>query len=275
MKKYFLLLILFSLISCSNVATKIAILQDNAIDNKLSIMNNDTTFNYNDELTINQKLFLFVSRFINKSNLVIRHLTLQDIYNNNNVNEKNILKLVKVLSYYNDTIPENPLIWAEGYSYYEYTKVPISIYLKSNMDSVKQQIRDMLDLIENGFMITSFYNSEEHLFYPLLLGDLRKEPLNYFLQEKLKSKNTQIKCDISINPYINQYYGYNKSIVYKLKARPIGFNIHIPVKDSTIFIYENGKIANFEYYRGIEYKYKSSFSQLLDLMQWNRIKTLF
>ena len=184
------------------------------------------------------------------SNLVVRHICILDIIENKTKRISMVSKLLFILS------PDN--LWAEGYSYWLYTRIALSMYAKHfNIPWLGQIIYD----IDTMFDLTS-YEGLNGQKWPAPFGDLRHIPLK-------KQKDIDRRCNYStklFNKVGNIYYIYDY---------PLGFNTHCEVKRSMRII-DGGRPLNFKFYEGYTTKYNSKPEEVKDtFFNWKRIKSIF
>ena len=192
------------------------------------------------------------------SNLVIRQYCLIDLLRNNPNHKEQINELVNRISYYG-------AIWAEGYTYWEYTK-RILLPWAEKFDQEKTLL--LIKSIDFGFVRTA-YKRDAH-WYPAPLGDLRDVPLNDKLQNVCNILNMK---DIDIEVGSIRFISNEKETIYKIKSYPVGMNIHIP-KDDYIVKIVDGIPVGFVFYTGIDNKYNSKFDEWEDLFDEKRIETI-
>jgi len=163
-----------------------------------------------------------------------------------------------------------PLLWAEGYSYWLYTKPFIEYYaFKANYDhsntTLVPPFEYFISTIDHGFADTAYYR--KGILYPAPFGDLRDIPLEKHLQNKVPFTN------VDIDPL----FKYNQK--YTIYGNPMGFNTHIP-KDSYRIDAASGipvdpdKSVPFKFYEGYSLKYKNKWQELLDTFSFKRIKSI-
>jgi len=201
-------------------------------------------------------------------NLVIRHYVLIDYSNNYYKYTDKILSLIKKLCWYTNS--RKHLLWAEGYSYWLYTKPFLQYYaikancVHSNITLISP-FEYFISEIDQGFADTAYYRKD--ILYPAPFGDLRDTPLEQHLQSQTPD----------INAEIVPLYKYNQK--YTIHGSPIGFNTHIP-KDSYRIDAASGipidpdKSVPFKFYEGYSLKYKNKWQELLDTFSFKRMKSI-
>ena len=196
------------------------------------------------------------------NNLVIRQFALIDIFNNFPTNKSRIQTLLDTLSY--KSTVDQYRIWAEGYSYWEYTKIILNDWIaKFALVTDMTYINSVVSKIDQGFVITAYLRGT--VWYPAPFGDLRDEPLNSSLQQAHTISSITI-ANVTLTKSGN-------SISYSITGRPIGLNTHIPV-NSYISTIINEVPNNFKFYTGYSAKYKSLSEELADTFNSNRLKTV-
>jgi len=196
---------------------------------------------------------------ISPNNIVIRQYCLIDLLNGTPDHYNDILRNVKTLSY-------NGEIWAESYSYWEYSYVFLSVWVEKFSGVLDtNNILSLIDGIKSGFVKTSYLR--DSLYYPAPFGDLRDEPLNPELQSKC-----QVNTDSVIKHSIITINRFDDYILYTINGRPIGLNTHVP-KDTFSVEVKNG-MTNFKFYTGYSTKYANNKDELLDMLDIKRVNTL-
>jgi len=190
-------------------------------------------------------------------NLVIRQWCLIDLLKGKNRHEKEIVNLLICLSY-------NRELWAEGYSYWGYTREILDEWLKKFGSTDVAAIEKGVDA---GFVRTAY--KRNGVWYPAPFGDLRDVPL---------SPELQTACDSLIDTATVGIVSLKKErnpliIFYRIEAQPIGMNFHIPKRNTTIRVF-NGIPLNFVFYTGYGNKYKSKEEEAADLLDSVRVKTI-
>ena len=199
---------------------------------------------------LNGNQWVALATHFGPNNLVIRHRCLQGIFGNKEYREE-ILGLFGVLA---------PGLWAEGYSYWKYTKSILAswgaLYYPEIMDKIK--------IVDSGFTLTSYVGVDGKL-WPAPFGDLRKEPLEEALQNGRRMDYSSAPVAMKI---------VNEGAVYKIKPYPLGGNTHVPIKVQVINV-KNGVPEGFKFYEGYDKKYPNGFAEFLDIIRPIRIFSLF
>lgn len=196
-------------------------------------------------------------------NLVARQWALVDLFKNSAAHRGAILNIVNTLSYKQVGAYR---LWAEGYSYFNYTMDVIKPWIEKFQGSHDlSDLKNIIQNIEQGFIITSY--SRNGVWYPAPYGDLRNEPLAPELQQDHELKT------VRVTEVIFNYLASEKRIWYSITGRPIGLNTHIPKNDSTITIV-NGVPANFRFYTGYQNKYKNTWEEYMDTYHIKRLKSI-
>lgn len=213
-----------------------------------------------DQMTkLQNNIWIALAEKLAPNNLVIRQYCLIDIFRKemglplNNFHKINILRLLEKLTYNNNEL------WAEGYSYWLYTKDALCIW---NDVFNHADIAEFINKIDKNFIITSY--KRDSLWYPIPFGDLRDIPLAQ--QQDHEVKNVIIGS-ASMQRVDNK-------TVYRMIAKPIGFNTHIPKKDIEITVTDNYK-PDFKFYDGYKNKYKNIVDEMIDTFDVKRIASIF
>jgi hypothetical protein len=197
------------------------------------------------------------------SSIVIRQLILIDIILQEPRHYEEILKLIKLLSYW----PYNGCIWSEGYSYFEFVYKFLDqyiVYFNPMIDT--EELEDMISYIKNGFVETAY--KRDSLWYPAPFGDLRDIPLSDELQTACSrvKEEKKVECSI-ITKKIEK-----DTIIYKIMGKPIGLNSHIPI--DTFYVNVVNGLPNIKFYTGYNNKYKSKIDEVRDVYDPRRLKSL-
>jgi len=191
-------------------------------------------------------------------NLVIRQWCLLDLLKNNLRNKDNVANMVSRLSYQGGNLYR---IWAEGYSYWQYTRMILDAWVvKFGGVTEMTAIKNMIGEIDQGFVQTAYLRSG--VWYPAPFGDLRDVPLDKELQITHMISNLTVK-----NVSTTTIPG---GIKYVIKGRPIGLNTHIPKNDSTITVI-NGIPQGFKFYTGYDKKYNNKLDEMIDTFDMKRV----
>lgn len=200
------------------------------------------------------------------SNLVVRQYALLDLMLRRPKYVEQILKQLKTLTY---NTKDNIKLWAEGYSYYRYTKDILDEWCKLfPTTSSAFGINTLLNQIDKGFVETAY--EKNGVLYPALFGDLRNEPLRdpygvLYPAKQIDSKSVYIA---------NVFMAYDKTVnsyMYIISGNPIGLNTHIPKNESVSFVIREDVIG-FKFYEGYDKKYKNKMEEVGDSL--NTIKSI-
>jgi len=200
-------------------------------------------------------------------NLVIRQYALIDLFTGKPDHAKKIKHLVNVLS--SGTTVYNYRTWAEGYSYWIYTKDILVPWIEK-FDTEKNGIGFMADDIDNGFAYTSYLKYNEGKYYPAPFGDLWNIPLDSTGQYKA-NMIAKLADTAKIINVTRLNTGY--TICYRISALPIGMNGHCE-KESKTYRIENYSPLGFKYYEGYKLKYSDQTSEWKDLLNPIRLITI-
>jgi len=186
-------------------------------------------------------------------NLVIRQWCLIDLFKDTCLHKRPIKSSIKYLTYDEDSVS----LWAEGYSYWLYTKSFLQEW--SDVFAI-EGIKKKISQIDRGFLRTSY--KRDGNWYPAPLGDLRDEPLEESLQydHLCQSRLGILRFDCNTK-------------TYKILGDPIGLNPHIPADTFEVKIIM-GYPKNFDFYKGYDKKYKSKKEEWADILKPNRINSL-
>lgn len=187
------------------------------------------------------------------NNLVVRHLCLTDILNARPENQERIERLLGKLA-------PSPKIWAEGYSYWEYTRGILKYWVDNFKDTyrvarVKCAMRD----IDANFALTSYMRDGKK--YPAPFGDLRDVPLRHELQGD--EQEPQFRGEF-LTKHGDRYF---------IKPYLLGGNTHTPARNE-VFAIVGGRPAGFHFYTGYDKKYQSAKREWADI-GWRFVRKLF
>ena len=253
--------------------TKLAIFQE-MIFNKY--ITDPASITDADEVRLFTNWYVKIAKHIAPSNLVIRHLCLQQlILKMDWTNE--IIKLMRRLSYWDGHTYH---LWAEGYSYWGYTKGFLCKLFS-------MEILEIINAIDYNYQKSAYVY--KGIMYPAAYGDCFEVSLENYVQDLDK-----VERDALCIPVLKQtFYGSdippvwrnfsalipeNEKILvtYKVFGKPIGFNTHIPIRDSKMFIDNiRGKPVPFAFYQGYQKKYPNKWAELLDTFHWKRFISLW
>ncbi|MFW6273020.1 MAG: hypothetical protein ACOC2U_04510 [bacterium] len=260
MKNITVLLILFLVGCCGsglnnlqykNFNTSTLALMQDRVFNKLS--NSDTISN--DEINrLKNNCWVRWAEKLAPNNLVVRNLCLLDIIENDTKRIKRIYSQVESLVYYDKTFH---YIWAEGYSYWLYTKPILKMY--SNRFDV-EYIKSLIENVDENFQKSAYIR--DGVLYPAPYGDLRNEPLEDTLQNINKVETNVILTHI-----------VKIDSIYRIAAWEVGLNTHITKKPMSIkiidghpHIMKNDSLFEYEWYSGYNKKYKCKIDEITDVL---------
>ena len=183
-------------------------------------------------------------------NLVVRHFILIDLINNNKKNMKKILIQLTKLA---------PDIWAEGYSYWLYTRPFLATYsAKTGSRVIREHICD----IEQCFCESAYMRGDE--IYPAPFGDVRDEPLD----------STTLSFFKTMSAKYHLIFLRKSRLFYYVDPYLLGFNTHTPKKREKIRIVK-GVPSGFKFYTGYNNKYKTKRSERKDTFTVKRFFSIF
>lgn len=225
--------------------TSLAVFQDRLIK---QVRKKDLTISRKDLRRLNGNLWVCAAARLGPNNLVIRHRCLQDIFNGKRSNRVKILRLFDTLT---------PGLWAEGYSYWKYTKEILSAWANLYQTSFCTLISE----VDTNFVRTA-YTGKDGKLWPAPFGDLREEPL----EDSLQGKEAESKVTCSPVTKIED--------IYRVSPYPLGENLHTVVKGYTVRI-RDGVPEGFKFYEGYDKKYTNKVSEALDMLSPRRIFSIF
>lgn len=208
---------------------------------------------------LKKNLWVISAEMLAPGNLVIRQFCLIDLFNNSPDHTRRIKRQINCLSYGKP----NNRIWAEGYSYWLYTRSILDVWINRFPNT---DISDMIHEIDDGFIKTSY--CRDGSWYPAPLGDVRDQPLGIELQltceQDFKYRSFPIKvANVTVN----------EDLTYFLEGWPIGMNLHTIKSNDTIQIID-GIPVNFTWYTGYNNKYPTKDLETADLLDIRRLETI-
>lgn len=213
-----------------------------------------------DLATLKDNVWVKLAENLAPGNLVIRHLCLIDLFEDNNKNVDEIKAQLDIIG---------ADIWREGYSYWLYTK-PFLVAYSAKFGWFNEYIKEM----DKKFAKTA-YIGKDSLVYPAPFGDIR----HVFLENS--ADTTLIEDNINLFPIEKKTISSNE-IIYQIKECPVGMNTHIPkenqtivVKNGMVFISKNEILVDFIWYDGYDKKYDNIYKKILDTFSLKRIFSLF
>lgn len=200
--------------------------------------------------------WVLIARKLAPSNLVIRTDCILDLVSGIPSRRKAIAQQIDKLC-----LTTNHL-WAEGYSYWKYTKAALLPYYKK-FGFFGPFVRK----IDRNFRDTSY--EVDGVLYPAPFGDLRHEPLEEHLQTTMFTFS-----EYSAPPIVKHMR------TYKVSANPVGLNCHCPSENQIWTITPTGNVCDpkgneFPWYTGYPAKYKNKISEITDLLKPTRIFSIF
>lgn len=208
---------------------------------------------------LHSNIWVMSAKRVAPGNLVIRQLCLIDILNNNTNNKIDILDQLNKVSY--KGIPDTYRIWAEGYSYWMYTRAALDLWQIKFNDA---EVGSIIAKVNSGFVQTAYLRGTT--WYPAPFGDLRDEPLAAVLQ-----------VNHSINNIIISILKLEKNdnvIRYTIAARPLGVNTHVPKNNTSVIVNAQGVPLGFTFYQGYDKKYINKAAEMLDTYDPKRLATI-
>jgi hypothetical protein len=223
---------------------------------------------------LKKHVWVILASKLSPSNLVIRHWCLIDLFSGAPDHAEKILKMVDLLSYKKD---ENGMrIWAEGGYYFWYTMCILQLWLDKfspfSLDTLEasniSEINRILSTIRKGITETAYLRNGEWYLAPF--GDVRNNSMAYTpIGIDLQDIHQQPSVTIAVISRID-----SGPITYRIKARPIRFNLHIP-KDDYIVSVINGDPVGFVFYDGWDKKYKDKGAEIADMLSFKRLLSFF
>lgn len=219
---------------------------------------------YIDSMDVNK--WIWLSYELAPNNLVIRQLCLLDMFRGKPFYRDMIYKQLYCLSYGDSSAS----IWAEGYSYWQYTRAALDLWVVKFRD-VKNihDIENIINKIDQGFVGTAYRRGI--YWYPAPVGDVRDEPL---------STDLQILCNEEINSRPDHgraatvsFQITDSSIMYFIQGKPVGLNLHIPMIDDTVEVI-NGEPRKFNFYKGYAKKYLTKVEEIEDMLNLRRVNSI-
>ena len=240
--------------------TKLAIFQDQC----LSAIRGGYTITSDKLNLLTGNLWCKFASFFAPSNLVIRQACIIDLTLGRPYHAEKLIDWINKLSY--SPGPEvGPRIWAEGYSYWEYTIEALSLWLDRFDGSVwEKEITSLYNKIDKGFVLTSYLRDGR--WYPAPFGDVRDEPLSLRLDTRHEMKPVSIQTK-----YFKLNFDVMDRVRYEIIAKPVGLNAHVPCDNYQLSISPNGIPAGFKFYEGFDKKYKSTLDIWKDTLRLKRI----
>jgi hypothetical protein len=230
--------------------TQCAILQDTL---HKKYMENERP-NSEDLKNLNKNLWIALGHHLAPSNLVIRNYCLQDLYSGKAQHTSEIQKLFYKLARGKD----GKLLWAEGYSYWLYTKILLKLCISKFYWT---ELDSDIDKMEKNFLDTGYLRGG--VLYPAPYGDLRDIPLEPHLQ------------GTTPEDYASAAHVTRGRDIYNISPRPMRMNVHTPKKPLCLYV-KNGRVYHgesnepYRYYIGWDNKYQSKWQEILDYIDPRR-----
>lgn len=206
--------------------------------------------------TLTADPWVIIASKVSPGNLVVRQWALIDLFRGEAQSVVKIQNMISLVSYGN-------MIWAEGYSYWQYTKAILDIWVERFKNTTNlNNIVSIMTQIDSNFVQTAY--KKGNVWYPAPFGDLYLVPLESKLQvnHNLQSRTVSI---------VNMVVAGTK-VTYGVTGRPIGLNVHIPV-DNSIVVVNNGQASGFKFYTGYGNKYQNNFAETADVLNLKRIES--
>lgn len=203
------------------------------------------TFNQEHIERLEGNLWIRMAEDIAPSNLVVRQLCLIDILNSTPKNRQKIIKQLNLLA------PGQRMIWAEGYSYWEYTRGILMLWKEKFELNRASVVSYIINTIDDNFVESSYLRDGK--IYPAPFGDLRDIPL----REELQNNHT--------TTHFRGTFLIKDRDKYKITPYILGGNTHTPAKKRVVKI-QNGYPNGFMFYKGYDKKYRSRTEEWKDII---------
>jgi len=138
------------------------------------------------------------------------------------------------------------LLWAEGYSYFQYCLEALNLL---NLP----YINNRTSIIQRTFNKIALH--KDHQCYVVPFGDCRKVLSEY-----------QVNIQKSFRHRLIDIFVYDEYIEYTLKKYRLGGNTHTQKHNETITISIKDPEVEYEFYEGYEKKYKNWFEEWKDII---------
>lgn len=221
-------------------------------DRVFSRLQEGREISFEDKDMLKRNLWARTANVAAPSNLTIRRLVLLDLVN---YNEQNLIKILNQLRRL------APNLWAEGYSYWKYTRDFLKMYAE-HLSRPAKFLEEHITSIERHFCNCSYKRGDKQ--YPAPFGDLRDEPLD----------------SITFKLFTKECYTYDLSLlskqgsVYHLRPYLLGCNTHTQCEPKKVTIVR-GKPLGFKFYTGYDNKYSSRRERIRDTLKPRRIFSIF
>ncbi len=271
--------------------SKLADLQDDIIVKLREDKFNIDTLSQQELKYLNPKTHnLWVAMSINMApnNLAVRHMALREIFLSRTTNQLRkasddeyvprmqkrsqvIMKMIGDLSedvFKWDSNPSTPMLWAEGYSYWLYTREVLQMVCKLEDSWIGdyRNLRKIVDKIDDGFTMLSIQAHGK--WRPPVFGDCKDivtKPLNSSLLGTLISAgNTKFMDCLLVD--IIAHDGY-----FEMASKPhrVHGNTHTQGKFEVSYIstHDMSEEITFKFYEGYDKKYKTRFHEWVDIIK--------
>ena len=188
------------------------------------------------------------------SNLTVRNLCLQlyfRTFKTGKYLETNV-KLWRQIQ----KLSSNGQLWAEGYSYWLYTKKALELLDYSN--SLVDYNINFIPQIDKNWIASGWIDQQNKL-RPAPFGDVRLTYINHNKADKTSVKEF-FTCD----------FFTKTNHIYQIKPYPVGLNGHCEAEEKIVNVKRH-----IDYYKGYDKKYKGPLDEWHDLLRWRRIKSIF
>jgi len=230
-------------------------------DSLITVYKNGGSLSISDLKSMQNNIWVATASVAAPSNLVVRQWCLIDLFTGKPSHRKRLRRIIDCLSYGK----KNDRIWAEGFSYWRYTRMILDEWSANFNDN---HIISLIEQIDDGFIKTVYLSGS--VWYPAPFGDLRDEHLNEDLIGKCWSTKSATR---SGSAAIIELICTDSSTTYNIAGRPIGLNVHIPKNSYEIAIID-GFPDGFMFYEGYNTKYSTKEDEIKDIMDSLRLETI-
>jgi hypothetical protein len=217
------------------------------------------------ELRNNQ--WVATAKYLAPSNLVLRQWGLIDLFSGTPAHAAKILILMGALTYDppGDEEAGGGRLWAEGYSYWMYTREVIALWADIfREEEAGMRVRAILAAVDSCFAVTAY--DRNGVWYPVPFGDLRNDPLlepARSLRDAMSRPEPGSCAFVTVAPLADGQE-------YVVAAKPVGLNTHVPIDTLRVQV-RNGMPAEFEFYEGYDKKYPDPAGELEDILHPERV----